>query len=167
MIGAVAAGAAAGTIVPGIGNLAGGIIGFFGGVIGGVVGAKSATALDHWIWDGKEDDIMNCYEFFGWHDVGRNTRPTYSALEFGKAFDYALTEKKHKDLTEESWHTLCMRNALVLMGAMYPESKVIIKKLGQLVQQCGENMSLAIFTRAMSNVNISSRPGNLNPIFEY
>lgn len=159
IIGGCAAGAAVGSMCPGIGTVVGGIIGLAGGLIGGIIGARAGAECDCWIWNGEEDDIMNCYEFFGRHDVERGTRPILYPDEFKEAFDKALTEKKHENLSEEQWHTLCMRNALVLIGAMHPESKEILQLLGRVVQQCGENMALGIFLIAMKNIRVYSVQG--------
>lgn len=38
------------------------------------------------IWDEGEDSVMNSYEFFGWHNVKRGTRPIKSATEIKEAY---------------------------------------------------------------------------------
>lgn len=150
VFGAAAAGAAVGEVATPIGA----VIGFFAGLIGGVIGANVGSTVDHWIWDQGEDDIMNCYEFFGWDDVERDTRPEKSAEEFGEAFDTALHEKKHEDVAEDHWHVLCLRNFMVLVNEMYPESKELMEKMENVAQASVENIPFALVSSASANVKI-------------
>ena len=70
--GGIALGAAGGVVLGPVGAFFGGVI---GGIAGGFGGAAAGKAIDKAIWDEGEDSVMNSYEFFGWHDVDRGSRP--------------------------------------------------------------------------------------------
>ena len=131
-------------------------IGFFAGLIGGVVGANVGKHIDHWIWDQGEDDVMNCYEFFGWHDVERDTRPEKSPEEFGAAFETALHDKKHEDVSEHNWYLTCLRNFMVLVGEMYPETKEIFKKMHEVAEESAKSLPFALIASASASPRIAT-----------
>ena len=131
--GGAALGVAMGVWLGPVGVLAGAVI---GGFAGGVAGAFAGRAIDGAMWDQSEDALMNSYEFFGWRGVKRNTRPTKSADEIGKAYDRKLGEKPKK-VSEEDWHKFCQGNLMVLLPAMYPK----FKKMMQLAVELQEKKS--------------------------
>jgi len=151
VIGMAAAGAVAGVE----GGPIGMGIGFLAGLIGGVIGANVGREVDHWIWDQGEDDVMNCYEFFGWFDVERNTRPEKSAEEFGEAFETAVHEKKHEDCSEHHWYLVCLRNFMVLVGEMYPETKEIFKLMHEVAEKSVDSIPFAMISTASASPRIT------------
>lgn len=120
-----------------IGALGGALI---GGIAGGIVGAFAGRAIDGAIWDESEDAVMNSYEYFGWRGVKRNTRPTKSADEIGKAYDRKLGEKPEK-VGEEDWHKFCLGNIMVLLPAMYPEFKKMMQLAVELQKKKSSGLS--------------------------
>ena len=135
--GGAALGVAAGVWLGPAGALAGAVI---GGFAGGFAGAFAGRAIDGAMWDESEDAIMNSYEFFGWRGVKRNTRPTKSADEIGKAYDRKLGEKPEK-VGEEDWHKFCMGNIMVLLPAMYPEFKKMMQLAVELQKKKSSGLS--------------------------
>ena len=122
--GGAAAGAAAGFFLGPIGALVGGGI---GGFVGGIVGTVVGKALDKAIWDEGEDSVMNSYDFFGWHKVKRHQRPPKTAKEITAAYTGMLAKKPSESLEDKDWATVCTAHLMVLLRAMYPELKTILK----------------------------------------
>ena len=122
--GGIAGGIALGAALGPGGAIVGGII---GGIAGGFGGAAAGKAIDKAIWDEGEDSVMNSYEFFGWHDVKRGQRPLKSAKAITAAYTRMLDKKPSKKLKDKDWATYCTANLMVLLRAMYPELKTILK----------------------------------------
>ena len=137
-VGAAAAlGVAGGVCFGPIGALAGAVVGGIAGGIGGLFGGR---AIDRRIWNENEDAVMNSYEFFGWRDVKRNTRPKKSANEIGKAYDRKLREKP-KRVKEEDWHKFCLGSLMDLLPAMYPEFKKMMQLTDELQKKESSGLS--------------------------
>lgn len=134
---AAALGAAGGFCFGPIGALAGA---FVGGIAGGIGGLFGGRAIDRRIWNENEDAVMNSYEFFGWRDVKRNTRPTKSADEIGKAYNRKLGEKP-KRVKEEDWHKFCLGSLMDLLPAMYPEFKKMMQLADELQKKESSGLS--------------------------
>ena len=135
--GGAALGVAGGVWFGPIGALGGALI---GGIAGGIGGAFAGRAIDGAIWDESEDAVMNSYEYFGWRGVKRNTRPTKSADEIGKAYDRKLGEKPEK-VGEEDWHKFCLGNLMVLLPTMYPEFKKMMQLAVELQKKKSSGLS--------------------------
>lgn len=112
-----------------------------GGIVGGIGGMFAGRAIDKAIWDKGEDAVMNSYEYFGWHDVKRNTRPTKSADQISKAYGKKL-RKKPKKIKDEDWHKCCSEQLKLLLPAMYPE----FKKKMLLIDKLKEKKSRGLLT---------------------
>lgn len=136
-IGGAALGVVGGVSFGPIGALAGALV---GGIAGGIGGAFAGREIDGAIWDESEDAVMNSYEYFGWRGVKRNTRPTKSADEIGKAYDRKLGEKP-ENVEEEDWHKFCLGNLMVLLSAMYPEFKKMIQLADELQKKKSSGLS--------------------------
>ena len=142
-------GALIGSIIfPGVGTLIGGIV---GGLVGGIGGAAAGGAIDGAVWDKSEDAIMNAYQFFGWHDVSRNTRPQKEANEFVKAFDNAVDNKKPNKTTKEDWHQACLAYFMVLLRAMYPVSQEILQEIERIHKIVENNPSMGPIFQMLQN----------------
>ena len=137
IIGGAASGVAAGLMFGPVGAFVGV---FAGGIAGGIGGAFAGREIDRAIWNESEDAVMNSYEFFGWHDVKRNTRPTKSADEIGEAYHRKLTEKPKK-VEVEDWHTFCLGNLMVLLPAMYPKFKNMMQLADGLQKKKSKGLS--------------------------
>lgn len=134
---AEAAGGAAGSVVVGAltGALGGAAFGPPGAVVGSIVGALgggiggsfAGKAIDERIWDEGEDSVMNSYEFFEWHDVGRFTRPIKSAKAIKKAYLEKLETNPSNKVKRKDWDTYCTANLMVLLRAMIPELKEMLE----------------------------------------
>ncbi|KAG5840079.1 hypothetical protein ANANG_G00213140, partial [Anguilla anguilla] len=135
--GGAAAGVGFGSCLGPIGALVGGIV---GGLVGAIGGAFAGKAIDGAIWDGNEDSVMNMYEFFGWHDVKRNTRPVKTAEEMEKAYDKKLESRPSK-IKEEEWGKICMANVMVLLQAMYPVFTEVMKMADNLRKNRSDGVS--------------------------
>ena len=61
---------------------------------------------------------MNSYEFFGWHDVSRNTQPIFPTEEIVQAYMGKLDGKPSK-LSDADWETVCTANVMILLKAMF------------------------------------------------
>lgn len=116
--GGVAGGLAAGALFGPVGAFLGGLV---GGIAGGFGGAAAGKAIDKAMWDESEDSVMNAYEFFGWHNVDRGTRPIQSADSIKTAYIQKLDENPSKKITDKNWATCCTANLMVLLRAMFPE----------------------------------------------
>lgn len=125
--GGIAGGAAAG-VAGGVwfGPIGAGIGAIVGGIAGGIGGMFAGKGIDSAIWDEGEDAVMNSYEFFGWHEVSRNTRPIKTPEEFQEAYDKKL-KARPKKTKEEDWNNLCLGNFMILVKAMYPFFEDLMK----------------------------------------
>ena len=137
IIGGAASGVAAGLIFGPVGAFLGVLA---GGIAGGIGGAFAGRKIDRAIWNESEDAVMNSYEFFGWHDVKRNTRPTKSADEIGEAYHRKLTEKPKK-VEVEDWHKFCLGNLMVLLPAIYPKFKNMMQLADGLQKKKSKGLS--------------------------
>ena len=81
------------------------------------------------VWDSTEDSIQNAYEFFGWHDVARNTHPRKSTDELVKAFEHKLNDERPENVKPVQWEVGCLATLLVLLGAMYPDFKQVNQEI--------------------------------------
>ncbi len=122
--GGIAAGTAGGALFGPIGAFVGGI---FGGIAGGISGAIAGEALDEAIWDEGEDSVMNTYQFFGWYNVDRGTRPIKSAKEIRRAYLDKLDDKLSQKFTDKEWATVCTAHLMVLLRAMFPGFKRMLE----------------------------------------
>lgn len=136
--GGIALGAAGGAVLGPVGAFFGGVI---GGIAGGFGGAEAGKAIDKAIWNEGEDSVMNSYEFFGWHDVERGQRPLKSAKEITAAYTRMLNKKPSKRLKDKDWATYCTANLMVLLRAMYPEIKTLLKISEYLRNNGGKGVS--------------------------
>ena len=156
--GGVALGAAGGAALGPVGAFFGAII---GGIAGGFGGAAAGKALDKAIWDEGEDSVMNSYEFFGWHDVDRGKRPIKSERSIKEAYLRKLEEKPSKKIKDKNWATLCTANLMVLMRAMFPEFKKMLKIAEDLRNNSSKAVSMigtAMYNSTLLSPSISS-PG--------
>ncbi|XP_035255337.1 uncharacterized protein LOC118217572 isoform X2 [Anguilla anguilla] len=135
--GGAAAGVGFGLLFGPIGAVVGGIV---GGLAGGIGGAFAGKAIDGAIWDESEDSVMNMYEFFGWRDVKRNTRPVKTAEEMGKAYDKKLESRPSK-IKEEDWDRICTASIIVLLQAMYPVFIDVMKMADNLQKNRSDGVS--------------------------
>lgn len=111
-----------------------------GGIVGGIGSMFAGRAIDKAIWDKGEDAVMNSYEYFGWHDVKRNTRPPKSADEISNAYGEKL-RKKPKKIKDEEWHICCSEQLKVLLPAMYPEFKKKLLLIDKLKEKKSSGLS--------------------------
>ena len=131
-----AAGAAGGVVGGPIGAAIGAII---GGIAGSIAGTFAGKEIDDAIWDDTEDAVMNTYEFFGRHDVARNTRPIFTPEEIEEAFDKKRKEKP-EEMAQADWDNICLANFMILVKAMYP----MFEDLMKLANKVSENKSDAM-----------------------
>ena len=160
---------AAGAITGGmIGAARGAIFGpagvFVGGVIGSWAGAGKAfdKEKDKPIWDEGEDSVMNSYEFFGWQDVKSGERPLKSAEAITAAYTSVLNEKPSNKLTDEDWATYCTANLMVLLRAMYPELKAILKMSEDLRNNSSKAVSIigsTMYSSTLVSSSTATTPG--------
>ena len=156
--GGIAIGAAGGAAFGPIGAFFGAIV---GGIAGGFGGAAAGKAIDKAIWDEGEDSVMNSYEFFGWHNVHRGTRPTKSARSIKEAYLRKLDEKPSEKIKDKNWATFCTANLMVLLKAMYPEFKKMLKIAEDLRNNSSKGVSIigtAMYNSTLDSPSISS-PG--------
>ena len=125
--GGFAAGAATGALagVAGGGPIGIAIGALVGGIVGGIGGSIAGKKIDRAIWSEGEDSVMDSYEFFGWHNVPRHTRPHKSAMEITEAYCTKLEQKPSK-ITYMNWSVLCTATLMILLQAMYPELKKLL-----------------------------------------
>ena len=137
--GGIALGAAGGIKFGPVGAFFSAII---GGIAGGFSGAAAGKAIDKAIWEEGEDSIMNSYEFFGWHDVDRGTRPIKSERSIKEAYLRKLDEKPSKKIKDENWATFCTANLMLLLKAMFPEFKKMLKIAEDLRNNSSKGVSI-------------------------
>lgn len=149
----IAAGAAGGALLGPVGALFGGL---FGGVAGGIGGAAAGKALDEALWDEGEDSVMNAYDFFGWYNVKRGTRPTRSPSQVRGAYQWKVRRKPTKNLTDTEWSTTCTAHLMILLRAMFPEFKTMLKISKDIHDNKGKGVS--VISNTMYS-NFSVPPG--------
>ena len=157
--GGVALGAAGGAAFGPPGAIIGGII---GGIAGGFGGAAAGKAIDKAIWDEGEDSVMNSYEFFGWHDVDRGKRPTKSARAIAASYLRKLDDKPSKKIKNKDWATYCTANLMVLLRAMFPEFKTMLKISEDLRNNSSKAISIigsAMYSSTLVSSSSISTPG--------